>query len=301
MEQELLAVSGLGKSYGSFSLRNVSFTLSEGSVTGFVGANGAGKTSTLKCIMGASRPQEGSIRLLGEEVASCAPGFVGERRFGQLKHHIGYVPDTCAFPAEASVAEVGGICRRMFSNWDAAAFRKRCDQAQLSADKKVQELSRGMGMRLSLACALSHRPRLLILDEATAGLDPLAREEILDVLADYVAAEGAGILMSSHITSDLERISDRIVCIDQGSIVFNTDTAAITDIAGIARCRESELAAIAAAGLFPAGSLRVRREEFFAELLVPDRAVLAHAFPQVSVERASVDAYLSLYMKGAQL
>ena len=112
------------------------------------------------------------------------------------------------------------------------------------------------------------------------------------------------VLANTDISSQMKTGFDQFIeksSIDQGSIVFNTDTAAITDIAGIARCRESELAAIAAAGLFPAGSLRVRREEFFAELLVPDRAVLAHAFPQVSVERASVDAYLSLYMKGAQL
>lgn len=301
MEQVVLALSGLSKRYGEFSLDGVGFEIPAGCILGLVGANGAGKTSTIRCLLGASYPSSGSIHLLGEEVARCNPAYVGDQRFAQLRQEVGFVPDTCAFPAEASVAEVGTICSRVFNSWDSALFEQSCQEAGLGPDKKVQELSRGMGMRLSLACALAHRPRLLILDEATAGLDPLAREETLQLLRCYVEHEDAAILMSSHITSDLERISDRIVCLDHGSMLFEKDTADITDLAGIARCREAELQAIAASGLFEPGSLRVRREEFFAELLVPDRFALAQRFPQVSVEHASLDAYLNLLLKGAQL
>ncbi|MGN0037797.1 MAG: ABC transporter ATP-binding protein [Coriobacteriales bacterium] len=297
----MLALSGLGKAYGAFSLSGVGFAVPAGCILGLVGANGAGKTTTIRCLLGAARPQSGSIRLLGEETAPCAPGYVGEQRCAELRQDVGYVPDTCAFPAEATVREVGSICKRVFTSWDAAAYASACREAGLAEDKKVQELSRGMGMRLSLACALAHSPRLLVLDEATAGLDPLAREETLQLLRDYVARADAGILMSSHITSDLERIADRIVCLSEGRMVFDKDTADITDLAGVARCREAELQAIAAAGIFEPGTLRVRREEFYTELLVPDRFALAQAFPQVSVERASLDAYLNLLLKGAQL
>ena len=301
MEQELLALSGLEKSYGGFSLSGVGFSINAGCILGLVGANGAGKTTTIRCLLGAARPQGGSIRLLGEEVAPNAAGYVGEQRSAQLRQDVGFVPDTCAFPAEASVREVGSICKRVFSAWDSAAFARSCSEAGLAEDKKVQELSRGMGMRLSLACALAHSPRLLVLDEATAGLDPLAREETLQLLRDYVERTNAGILMSSHITSDLERISDRIVCLDKGRLAFDMFTADITDLAGIARCSEAELQAVAASGLYAPGTLRVRREEFYAELLVPDRFAFSKAFPQVSVERASLDAYLNLLLKGAQL
>ena len=301
MEQELLVLSGLGKSYEGFSLEGVSFELPSGCILGLVGANGAGKTTTIRCLLGAAHPQSGSIRLMGEEVAPCASSYVGEKRFAQLRQEIGYVPDTCVFPAEATVDEVGSICKKIFPAWNEAHFTEQCRNAGLAGNKKVQDLSRGMGMRLSLACALAHSPRLLVLDEATAGLDPLAREEMLELLRGYVAKEESGILMSSHITSDLEKISDRIVCLDKGRVLFEKDTADITDLAGIARCREADLQTIAAAGIFEPGSLRVRRAEFFAELLVPDRFLFAQHFPQVSLERASLDAYLNLLLKGAQL
>ena len=155
-----------------------------------------------------------------------------------------------------------------------------------------------MGMKLSLACALSHDARVLILDEATAGLDPMARDELLDRLLDFVAMPGRAILMSSHITSDLERIADRVLGIDGGRIIFDLAKDEITDEMGIARCRVAEFERICASGIIPEGQLRYRKNDYGIDLLVPDRFVFAENFPNVPCDRMSIDDYLSLTLKG---
>ncbi len=174
-----------------------------------------------------------------------------------------------------------------------------CDTLLLSCGLIPEnELSRGMGMKLSLACALSHDARVLILDEATAGLDPMARDELLDRLLDFVAMPGRAILMSSHITSDLERIADRVLCIDEGRIVFDLAKDEITDEMGIARCRVAEFERICASGIIPEGQLRYRKNDYGIDLLVLDRFVFAENFPNVPCDRMSIDDYLSLTLKG---
>lgn len=162
----------------------------------------------------------------------------------------------------------------------------------------MKDLSRGMGMKLSLACALAHNPQALILDEATAGLDPMARDEALERLRDFVAQPGHAILMSSHITSDLERIADRIVCIDAGRIVFDLEKDAITDSAGVARCRVADLERIASSGMVPDSELRYLRHDYGIDVLVPDRFAFAEMFPDIPFDRMTIDDYMSLTLKG---
>lgn len=294
----LLEINGLSKHYEGFSLSDVSLSVAPGTILGFVGANGAGKTTTIKSVLGSVRPSAGSVKLFGEEVAVCNPAFVGGRRFAQLRQSVGFVPDTCAFPLEYDVEAVQKLCSRAFDRWDGARFDALRKNFGLAPKKKVKELSRGMGMKLSLAVALSHNPRLLILDEATAGLDPLAREDIISVLRETVAAEDCGIFMSSHITTDLERAADKVVCIDKGRVVFSRDIDEICDLAGLARCRAAELDALLASGFYAPGELHLRRGEYATDVLVPDRFRFAEAFPETAVDRASIDDYLSLYLKG---
>ena len=162
----------------------------------------------------------------------------------------------------------------------------------------MKDLSRGMGMKLSLACALAHNPDLLVLDEATAGLDPMAREEALDTLRLYMGCESRGILMSSHITSDLEKIADYIVCIDAGRIVFSVEKDVITDLAGVAQCRAAEFDAIVDSGFFPRGGMHYERNTYGITVLVPDRQSFAARFPQIVLERADIETYMSLMLKG---
>lgn len=292
----LLKVENLSKHYDGFELSGVSFAVPAGSVVGLIGSNGAGKSTTIKSILGLIRPDGGSIQLFGEEVLGMPDG-----RFAQLRQRVGVVFDTCAFPATSTLAEVRAFMAACYDRWDDRKFAQLMSQFELSETKMVKELSRGMGMKLSLACALAAQPDLLVLDEATAGLDPIAREEALDLLREFVADEAHGILMSSHITSDLDKLADYILCIDGGRIMFSTEADTITDQAGIAQCRRSDLEAIAASGLFEPGSLRYEQRPVSAALLVPDRFAFAQAFPNIPVERADIDSYMYLALKGEQL
>ena len=215
-----------------------------------------------------------------------------------VKGQVGVVFDSISLPEHLKVADVGRIYAHTFASWDARRFERLVAGFGLDAKKTVKSLSRGMGMKLSLACALAHGARLLILDEATAGLDPMARDEVLDLLRDFVAEPGHAILMSSHITSDLERIADRIVCIDAGRIVFDLPRDVITDEMGVARCRAADLEKIADAGVIPDAELRYLRHDYGIDVLVPDRFAFAESFPEIPVDRMSIDDYMTLTLKG---
>lgn len=290
---DLLHIQNLKKHYDGFDLAGVDLAVPAGSVVGLVGSNGAGKTTTIKAVLGLARPDSGTIALFGEEVVG-APAS----RLAQLKQRIGVVFDACAFPEEMTVRAVGKLMASCYRTWDAGAFRQFIRTFDLPDNKAVKDLSRGMGMKLSLACALAHHPDLLILDEATAGLDPLARDEVLDMLRTFMD-EDRGILMSSHITSDLEKIADYIACIDEGRIVFSVEKDAITDLAGIAQCRAAEFDAVAESGFFQPGQLRYERSAYGTAVLAPDRQAFQARFPSITVDRADIDSYLALMLKGA--
>ena len=196
------------------------------------------------------------------------------------------------------MADVGRIYASAFASWDAHRFSQLTRDLGLDPKKAVKDLSRGMGMKLSLACALAHDPQVLILDEATAGLDPMARDEALERLRDFVAQPGHAILMSSHITSNLERIADRVVCIDAGRIVFDLEKDAITDSAGVARCRVADLERIASSGMVPDSELRYLRHDYGIDVLVPDRFAFAEMFPDIPCDHMTIDDYMSLTLKG---
>lgn len=293
----LIKVEGLEKRYDGFMLSGVELAVEPGSVVGFVGSNGAGKTTTLKAILGLVEPDAGSIELLGAPVAG--PG-ARERAWAldAVKARIGVVFDTCAFPDTCRVADVGLIGRAAYPTWRRERYEELCAAFALAPAKTVKELSRGMGMKLTLAFALAHDPELLVLDEATAGLDPLARDEVLDILRDFMAEGDRGILMSTHITSDLEKIADEVVCIDEGRPVFALPKDAICDEAGVARCRASELDAVLGSGVLEPGQARVLRHDYGVDVLVPDRFAFARALPQVPVDKASIEDYMTLVLKG---
>ena len=293
MSGSLIEARGLTKHYDGFSLEGVDLTVNEGEVVGFVGQNGAGKSTTIKALLGLFPVDGGEAQVLGTPSAELS------RPSGAAtKEQVGVVFDAISLPEHLHVADVGRIYERAFATWDAHRFSRLTAELGLDARKTVKELSRGMGMKLSLACAFSHDARLLILDEATAGLDPMARDEVLDRLRDFVAEPGRAVLMSSHITSDLERIADRIVCIDNGSIVFDLPKDAITDEMGIARCRVADLERVVASGVIPERDLRYLRHDYGIDLLVPDRFAFAESFPEVPVDRMTIDDYLALTLKG---
>lgn len=289
----LIEARGLTKHYDGFSLEGVDLAANEGEVVGFVGQNGAGKSTTIKALLGLIRVDGGEGSVLG------TPSDELTRASGSAtKERVGVVFDTVSLPGHLWVADVGRIYASAFASWDAHRFSQLTRDLGLDPKKAVKDLSRGMGMKLSLACALAHDPQVLILDEATAGLDPMARDEALERLRDFVAQPGHAILMSSHITSDLERIADRIVCIDAGRIVFDLEKDAITDSAGVARCRVADLERIASSGMVPDSELRYLRHDYGIDVLVPDRFAFAEMFPDIPCDRMTIDDYMSLTLKG---
>ena len=289
----LIEARGLTKHYDGFSLEGVNLAVNEGEVVGFVGQNGAGKSTTIKALLGLIRVDGGEGSVLGtpsDELTRASGAATKER--------VGVVFDTVSLPGHLRVADVGRIYASAFASWDAHRFSQLTRDLGLDPKKAVKDLSRGMGMKLSLACALAHDPQVLILDEATAGLDPMARDEALERLRDFVAQPGHAILMSSHITSDLERIADRIVCIDAGRIVFDLPKDVITDETGIARCRVADFERVAASGVVPERELRYLRHDYGIDVLVPDRFAFAEMFPDIPCDRMTIDDYMALTLKG---
>lgn len=286
-----LKTDGLTKRYPDFVLGPLSLEVPAGTVMGIVGSNGAGKTTLIKCLLGLTEASGGQLHLLDTPIAR--PDDVS----ATLKERIGVVLDTCAFPQELRLSDVAQLGRASFRSWDQNRFDELTRTFALANSKRVRELSRGMGMKLSLAFALAHAPELLILDEATAGLDPLARDEILDMLRAFMEDERHAILMSSHITSDLEKLADSILCLDEGQVAFAMPTDAILDEAGIAHAREADLHLIADS-LSDPGRLRVMRQPYSTDVLVPDRFAFAKEHPNIPVDRASLDDYLAFMLKG---
>ena len=274
----------------SFSLRNVDLAIGSGEIVGLVGANGAGKTTLIRAALGLLKLDSGYAALFGEPLTADIPDPDARR----LRSRVGVVFDTCPYPCELTVSQVGACIEPAFPTWDNTCFEALVDRFGLEPKKKVKSLSRGMGMKLQLACALSHNADLLILDEATAGLDPLARDELLDELRDYASNDDRGVLLSSHITSDLERIADRVVGIDAGSIIFDMPREQITDVVGIAHCTADQAQRILAC----VDGARIAKREFSCDVLVPDRFEFSEAFPEVPCDRASIDDYLHFILKG---
>jgi ABC-2 type transport system ATP-binding protein len=205
-----LALRGVGTAVGDdFALRDVSFALPTGYVMGLIGANGAGKTTAIRCLLGMRGIDTGEIELLGHRV----PGPVA------LRQDVGVVLDHTYLVGDWRLTEVERTLRPFYDRWDAPRFRRLLDDFGLDPRAKVKDLSRGMSMKLMIAVALSHRARLLVLDEPTSGLDPVTRDELIGIIGDFLLDEGHSVLFSTHITSDLDRIGDYVTLIHDGRIV----------------------------------------------------------------------------------
>ncbi len=215
--QNLLELKGISRTVSDrFSLRDVTLAVESGQIVGFVGANGAGKTTTIRAALGLIKLDAGEVYLFGQRCGADAP----DESQRHLRSRVGLVLDTCPFPSTLKVGQIESLVGPAYPTWDRETFAGFINRFGFDPKTKVKDLSRGMGMKLQLACALSHNAKLLVLDEATAGLDPMAREELLDELLAFVSDGQRSVLLSSHITSDLDRTADRVICIDNGSIVF---------------------------------------------------------------------------------
>lgn len=211
---DLLEVSGLNKTYPNFALRDVTFSLPEGCITGLIGANGAGKTTALRTILGLSGKSSGTVRFFGMDM---------EKDSRRIKERVGVVLDGDCFYDKLTLNEMKSILAPAYRSWREEKFRDYLERFSLDPYQRIGTLSKGMRIKYALALALSHQAELLILDEPTSGLDPLLRRQLYTILAEYMEKEGQGILFSTHITSDLDRLADLLILIHKGKILFQED------------------------------------------------------------------------------
>lgn len=281
-----IEIQGLNKKYDSFSLDNVSFNVPAGSVVGFVGENGAGKTTTLKIIIDAVKKDSGTVKILGMD--STEDGV-------RAREKVGVVFDECNFHDWFTINHIAKFMSKIYKDWDDEYFNKLIKEFGM-ADKRgskdiLKTFSRGMKMKLSLAVALAHHPKVLILDEATSGLDPVVRDEILDMFLEFIQNEDCSILFSSHITSDIEKIADYVVFIHNGKIVMNSEKDKLLDNYGVLRCADSFFETIDKKHV-----KGYRKNAFGTQVLIDNRNDFTNT-ENVVVDRASIEDIMVMTIK----
>ena len=231
----------LTKSYQGFTLDHITFTLPAGCILGLVGENGAGKSTTLKLLMNATSREDGQVSLLGTDNQS--PDFL------QTKQDIGVVLDEACLPEVITPLELGKLMSLTYTRWDQPLYESYLTRFDIPRTKQFKDFSRGMKMKLGIAVALSHHPRLLILDEATSGLDPVVRDEVMDIFNEFTRDENHAILISSHIVSDLEKICDYIAFLHKGRLILCEEKDRLKEEYGVLHCTAQDAAAISASAI----------------------------------------------------
>lgn len=274
---ELLTLSGLTKHYDNFTLGPLDLHLPGGAILGLIGENGAGKTTLLRGILGLAKADGGAVSLFGGPADAAA------------RAQVGVVLDECLFHDSLRPRDLNAILAPAFPTWDRDDFFSLLDKYHLPTEQRVKEFSRGMKMKLSLAAALAHRPRLLLLDEATAGLDPVTRNEILDEFLDFIQDEDHSVLLSSHITSDLERVADYVAYLHRGQLVFCDPKDRILRDYGRVVCTARQLEEVD-----PGDLLRVHRGPYACQGLTAYRRDFAARYPDLVVEPTTLEEIMLL-------
>lgn len=282
----ILQVENLTKQYEGFKLDQVSFSIPKGTIMGLIGENGAGKSTTINAILDLINKDEGTVTFWGQELS------IGK----QLKEDIGVVFDGINFYETLTPIKIGKISRAAYKQWDKYLYQNYLKRFQLPADKEIKTLSKGMKMKLCIAVALSHKPKLLILDEATSGLDPVMRDDILDVFLEFVQDENHSILMSSHITTDLEKVADHITFIHQGKVLFCKTKDELRYHYGIIRCGAALFDKIDKSEI-----LAYRKDDYQWNVLVADKEKIKRKYKNAVVDDATIDDILLMYVKGEQV
>lgn len=287
--ENILELQNLSKSYAKsdFTLDRISFSLPYGSILGFVGENGAGKTTTIGCILNTIRKDGGTVKLFGKEMSD---------EDTDIREKIGVVYDGDNFPGFWTAAQLSKVMAGLFKNWDQALFQKYLEDFQLPAKQKIKCYSKGMTMKLAIAAALSHHSELLILDEATSGLDPVMRDDMLDVFLEFVQEENHSILLSSHITSDLEKVADYITFIHRGRIILTAPKDDLVYRYAVMRCRERQFQAVDREDV-----LAYRKRDTQIDVLVADGREAQRKYKDVVVDHTSVDEIMLLLAKGERV
>lgn len=277
----ILSVKNLSKSYADFNLDNISFEVPKGSIMGIIGENGAGKTTTIKLILNLIKKDGGRVKVFGKD------NIQEEKR---IKQDIGVVLDESNFHDDLKPNEISIIMDNVYDKWDKNRFLNYLKEFRLPYDKKVKEFSKGMKMKLSIAAALSHDPKLLILDEPTGGLDPIVRSEILDIFLDYIQDEERSIIFSTHITSDLDKIADYITFIHSGKIVFSESSHELINSYGILKCGTDDFKKINSEDI-----IGYRKNQFGYNVLIKDK--YNSKFNDYTIDNANLEDIMLYYIR----
>ena len=268
----------------NFMLDGISFSLPYGTIMGVVGENGAGKTTTIGCILNTVMKDSGEIKIFGKEM---------QDKDTDMREKIGVVYDGDNFPGYWTAKQLSQVMDGLYSQWDSALFQKYLKDFRLPVNQKIKHYSKGMTMKLAIAAALSHHPQLLILDEATSGLDPIMRDEMLDVFLEFVQEEDHSILLSSHITSDLEKIADYITFIHDGKLILTAPKDDLIYNYAVMRCKEDQFRALDSSDI-----LAYRKRDFQIDVLVSDGKEAERKYKDIVVDHVSVDEIMLLLAKG---
>lgn len=280
--ENAIEIKGVTKRYDGFTLDNITFDVPKGCIMGFIGQNGAGKTTTIRSLLHITNIDSGEISLLGLDHVKDET---------ELKKRIAVVFDELPFHDMFSVKDMAKIFRGLYPKWDDEAYMKYIDRFQLPSKKKIGQFSKGMKMKLQIACALSHNAELLVMDEATTGLDPVVRDEILHIFMEYLENGERSILMSSHITSDLEKIADMVTFIDKGRILLTGYKDEILEKHGILKCDKEKIKEIDAEDI-----VSIRTNNFGAEVMVNDRENAGYKYRDCVIDPASLDDIMLYYV-----
>lgn len=280
--ENAVEISGVTKKYDGFTLDNISFSVPAGSIMGFIGQNGAGKSTTIKAILNIIGIDSGKITILGKD-------HIKDEY--EVKSQIAAVFDELPFHEGFNANQICTMFSGLYPNWDKEKYFGYLDRFGLPRKKKLKQFSKGMKMKLQIATALSHGAKLLIMDEATTGLDPVVRNEILDIFREYLQDETNSILMSSHITSDLEKIADSVTFIDKGKILLSGIKDEILENHGLIKCKKDELSMLA-----PEDYISARISDFSAEAMVADRELCRKKYPGILIEKTDLEEIMLFYV-----
>lgn len=285
--EPILQVENLTKQYPSFKLDHISFSVPKGAIMGLIGENGAGKSTTINAILDIIHKDEGVVKFWGKELSSDPKS---------IKENIGVVFDGINFYETLTPAKIGKISAAAYQQWDESVYNNYLKKLLLPPHKEIKTFSKGMKMKLGIAVALSHKPKLLILDEATSGLDPVMRDDMLDLFLDFVQNENHSILMSSHISTDLEKVADYITFIHEGKVLFCKQKDELRYHYGIVRCGAAQFDAIDKSEV-----LAYRKRDYQWDVLVANKEKARRKYEASVVDDASIDDILLLYVKGEQV
>ena len=279
-----IELKNVSKKYKGFELKDISFNVPQGCIVGLIGENGAGKTTTIKSILNITKA-DGNIKIFGKD---------NKKNEKEIKEEVGVVLDDSFLSDYLTAKQINSIMKDVYKTWDENKYINLLKQFNLPTNKLIKDFSSGMKMKLKIATAISHNPKVLILDEPTSGLDPVVRNEILEIFRKYIEEdETRSILLSTHITTDLEHISDYIIFIEKGNIIFNMPTGELLENYGIIKCSKEDFEK-----LNKKDYIKYKKEKYQYEVLTSDKDSIKRKYNITTIDKPSIEDIMLFYIKG---